>query len=153
MSRLATSDARYQGIQCSASSRTSSCDPGIAACSRSAWATGKCLSRPAQRISVGVVIVGYSSASRGKRPLVACAHLGDEGPHLGAPERAPEVGAQVGREAGRRGEETSARPAGRPAAGSRRRISRFQPNRRSTRISHDVASSHWTSEFMTDQGG
>jgi hypothetical protein len=34
-------------------------------------------------------------------------------------------------------------------AGSRRRIARFQPNRRRMRISHEVASSHSTSEFMT----
>ena len=100
---------------------------------------GKCLSRPAQRTRVGAWIVRYSSGEA--RSLVAGASLGDEGPDLGATEGVPESARSSGEEADAAGEEGPLRPTeDRP--GRRRRITRFQPNRRRTRISQDVASSH-----------
>src|SRR3954462_16034916 len=47
--------------------------------------------------------IEFGEARQG--PLVAGAHLGDEGPDFGAPEGVPEVGAELGREAAASGEE------------------------------------------------
>ena len=146
--RPAISSGAYQGIQCSASGRTWRSEAGdrrmepLGVREREVLvATG-----PEDQGGGGDawgIARGAAAMCPGSR-----AHLGDEGPHLGATEAVPEVGAGRTR-GGRREGGRSAPPGGRPGKGdgggsggsSRNGGGRGSPRR--------SASSHWTSEFIT----
>ena len=101
-----------------------SCEPGIAACSRSACAGGKCWSRPAQRIerrgrrSCGTARAGAAACPGSRRTSWTTKR-----PHLRAAEAAPRSRRGGRRAGGRRGAGRSAPPGGTPSRGRRRRMS------------------------------